>query len=92
MPPEEFIAMEPQAIIKLLKTKTSDLEGYISESAATEISGSESRLARSVTCISESDNLTRKRMLLFSGSNVSLTKGGLVKRLTENKHCMEKTG
>lgn len=89
--PEEFRLLEPQTIIEALRTRTADLEAFISESAAlVKLHDLTERLVSLRKLTAESDDLSRKRLLLFSGSDVGLAKGILVKRFTENNTAWKK--
>lgn len=88
--PEEFRLMDPKAIVDLLRTRLEDMESFLTESAAVEkIRDLVNRLTSLGELIKESAGLAGKRLLLFSGSDVSLEKGRLVKKFTENNSARQ---
>lgn len=89
--PEEFRLLEPQAIVDSLRTKTEDLETFMAESAAMErLHDLTTRLSSLRKLAAEADDLAGKRQLLFSGNDVRIAKGSLVKRFTENNTAWKK--
>lgn len=89
--PEEYRKLEPQTILDTLRTRTADLEMFINETAALEkLHDLTLRLASLRKLKGESDDLAMKRQTLFNGPDVSLVKGSLVKRFTENNTSLNK--
>lgn len=89
--PAEFSLMEPCAILDSLRKRTEDIEAFIAGSGAVEkLHDLTGRIASLRRISEESDELSGKRMLLFSGSDVSLEKGRLVKIYTENTTTWKK--